>query len=135
MTIRRALLLTLLAFSISFAALMTALSYSRARAALSDEIRLNLETQALTLMQQVDAMLFERVKDMQGWRRLDLMQEVRVGDVDKRLARFLDASTHLMQVLARACGHASLSDFSIDDLSTWKKDMAELTGVRFAGGS
>lgn len=90
MTIRRALLLTLLAFSISFAALMTALSYSRARAALSDEIRLNLETQALTLMQQVDAMLFERVKDMQGWRRLDLMQEVRVGDVDKRLARFLD---------------------------------------------
>lgn len=89
MTIRRALLRTLLAFSIAFAALMTALSYSLARAALSDEIRLNLETQALTLMKQVDAMLFERIKNLQGWRRLDVMQEVRVGDVDKRLARFL----------------------------------------------
>ncbi|MEQ8660457.1 MAG: two-component sensor histidine kinase, partial [Gammaproteobacteria bacterium] len=90
MTIRRALLYTLLAFSVSFAAFMTALSYSRARAALSEEIRLNLETQALTLMTQIDAILFERVKNMQGWRRLDVMQEVRVGDVDKRLARFLD---------------------------------------------
>ncbi|MCP5199829.1 MAG: HAMP domain-containing protein [Gammaproteobacteria bacterium] len=90
MTIRRTLLVTLLAFGVSIATLMTVLSYSRARAALSSEIRLNLETQALTLMQQVEAMLFERVKDVQGWRRLDLMQEVRVGDVDKRLARFLD---------------------------------------------
>ncbi|MGE0483913.1 MAG: ATP-binding protein [Gammaproteobacteria bacterium] len=90
MTIRRTLLVTLLAFGVSIATLMTVLSYSRARAALSAEIRLNLETQAVTLMQQVEAMLFERVKDVQGWRRLDLMQEVRVGDVDKRLARFLD---------------------------------------------
>ncbi|MEQ8233345.1 MAG: sensor histidine kinase [Gammaproteobacteria bacterium] len=90
MTIRRALLLALLAFSVAFAALMTALSYSRARAALSDEIRLNLETQALTLMTQIDAMLFERIKNVEGWRRLDVMQEIRVGDVDKRLARFLD---------------------------------------------
>lgn len=89
MTIRKSLLLTLLVFSIVFAALMTALAWSRARAALSDEIRRNLESQALTVMQQVDAMLFERIKDMQGWRRLDLMQELKVGDIDKRLARFL----------------------------------------------
>ena len=89
MTIRKSLLLTLLVFSIIFAALMTALAWSRARAALSDEIRRNLESQALTVMQQVDAMLFERIKDMQGWRRLDLMQELKVGDIDKRLASFL----------------------------------------------
>lgn len=89
MTIRKSLLLTFLMFSIVFAALMTALAYSRARAALSDEIRRNLESQALTVMQQVDAMLFERIKDIQGWRRLDLMQELKVGDIDKRLASFL----------------------------------------------
>jgi signal transduction histidine kinase len=89
MTIRKTLLITFLMFSIVFAALMTALAYSRARAALSDEIRGNLESQALTVMQQVDAMLFERIKDMQGWRRLDLMQELKVGDIDKRLASFL----------------------------------------------
>ena len=38
-----------------------------------------------------------------------------------------------MQTLARACGHTSLQDFVIDDLTTWKKEIAELTGVRFAG--
>lgn len=89
MTIRKTLLITFLMFSIVFATLMTALAYSRARAALSDEIRRNLDSQALTVMQQVDAMLFERVKDLQGWRRLEVMQELKVGDIDKRLARFL----------------------------------------------
>jgi len=38
-----------------------------------------------------------------------------------------------IQVLARACGHAHLKDFRPKDLSTWKKEMADLTGVRFAG--
>lgn len=89
MTIRKSLLLTLLVFSIVFATLMTALAWSRARAALSDEIRRNLQSQASTVMQQVNAMLFERVTDLQGWRRLDLMQDLKVGDIDKRLASFL----------------------------------------------
>lgn len=51
----------------------------------------------------------------------------------ERLARFLGASVELMQVLARACGHDSLSGFREDDLTSWKKEMAELSGVRFAG--
>jgi hypothetical protein len=38
-----------------------------------------------------------------------------------------------MEVLARACGHHSLQDFAIGDLTTWKKDIAQLTGVRYAG--
>jgi glutamate synthase domain-containing protein 2 len=50
-----------------------------------------------------------------------------------RLERFLRASTELCQVLARACGHARLADFCSDDLTTWKRATAELTGVRFAG--
>ena len=41
--------------------------------------------------------------------------------------------SELMQVLARACGHAELSGFTADDITTWKRDMAELSGVRFAG--
>lgn len=51
----------------------------------------------------------------------------------KRLATFLGASVELMQVMARACGHARLADFAMDDLTTWKREIAELTGVRFAG--
>ena len=89
MTIRKTLLITFLMFSIVFATLMTVLAYSRARAALGDGIRRNLDSQALTVMQQVDAMLFERVQDLQGWRRLELMQELKVADADNRLARFL----------------------------------------------
>ncbi len=51
----------------------------------------------------------------------------------QRLARFFDASVHLMQVMARACGHDALSGFDRDDLTTWKQDMAALSGVRFGG--
>ena len=60
-------------------------------------------------------------------RRLD----VEVGA--KRLATFLDASTQLMQVMARACGHSRLSQLCRSDLTTWKRDMAELSGVDFGG--
>lgn len=60
-------------------------------------------------------------------RRLD----VQIGA--ERLARFFAASTELMQVLARACGHDSLSGFRVTDLSAWKRDIADLSGIRFAG--
>jgi len=89
MTIRRTLLFALLGFGVLAAVLTSLLAYTRARAALSDEIRLHLVTQAQTLSQQVGAALFERLQDIQGWQRLEVMQEVRVGDVDKRLARYL----------------------------------------------
>lgn len=57
-------------------------------------------------------------------------------DVDagaKRLATFFDASVKLMQVMARACGHDSLSGFRKSDLTTWKREMAELSGIDFGG--
>jgi glutamate synthase domain-containing protein 2 len=51
----------------------------------------------------------------------------------EQLARFFKASTELMQVMARACGHDHLNKFSSDDVTTWKKGMAELTGIKFGG--
>ena len=51
----------------------------------------------------------------------------------QRLARFLQASVGLMQVMARACGHTHLDQFQADDITTWKKEMADLTGIQFAG--
>ena len=50
-----------------------------------------------------------------------------------RLARFLEATVELMQVLARACGHRHLRDFAPRDLTTWKREIADLSGVRYAG--
>ncbi len=51
----------------------------------------------------------------------------------EQLARFFGASVELMQVMARACGHASLSDFNTSDLTSWKREMADLSGVKYAG--
>ncbi|MEO9862504.1 MAG: glutamate synthase-related protein [Yoonia sp.] len=57
--------------------------------------------------------------------------DVQVGA--ERLERYFSASVALMSVLARACGHASLSDFSPCDITTWKKEMSELSGISYAG--
>jgi hypothetical protein len=35
--------------------------------------------------------------------------------------------------MARACGHSHLGDFRPEDLTTWKKEMADLTGIAYAG--
>ncbi|MEM9270318.1 MAG: glutamate synthase, partial [Pseudomonadota bacterium] len=46
---------------------------------------------------------------------------------------FFGASVELMQVMARACGRSSLSDFEPSDLGTWKQEVAQLSGIRYAG--
>ena len=51
----------------------------------------------------------------------------------KQLARFFETSVDLMKILARACGHSSLSDLNLEDLITWKQDMSALSGVKFGG--
>lgn len=51
----------------------------------------------------------------------------------RQLANFFDASVELMQVMARACGHAHLSQFNAGDLTTWKREMSDLSGVAFGG--
>ena len=48
-----------------------------------------LESQAITIMQQIDTTLFERMQNMTSWSHLDVMQEIRTRDVDKRLSQFL----------------------------------------------
>ncbi len=51
----------------------------------------------------------------------------------EQLQNFFAASVELMQVMARACGHDHLTGFNQDDLTTWKKEMAELSGVAYGG--
>ena len=51
----------------------------------------------------------------------------------KRLQNFFGASVELMQVMARACGHHSLNDFSKEDIATWHEQMAKLSGVSYSG--
>ena len=51
----------------------------------------------------------------------------------RQLANFFEASVHLMQVMARACGHDHLAQFSVEDLTTWKREMSDLSGVAYGG--
>ena len=51
----------------------------------------------------------------------------------KQLHNYFEATAHLMQVLARACGHSHLNQFCLDDLTTFDRDMAYLTGIKYGG--
>ena len=65
--------------------------------------------------------------------RADLRQRLVIDASAIRLSNFFRASVELMQVMARACGHDSLSKFNPGDLATWNRDMAFLSGVHFSG--
>ncbi len=62
-----------------------------------------------------------------------LRERLIIEDAAHGLKRFLEASVHLMSTLARACGHTPLNQFSARDLTTWKRDVAYLTGVKYGG--
>ena len=51
----------------------------------------------------------------------------------ERLGRFFEASTELMKVMARACGHRQMSDFCLDDIATWHYELARLASIPYSG--
>ena len=63
----------------------------------------------------------------------ELRARLNIEDSAARLARFLGASVELMKVMARACGHSHLNQFNLNDITTWKREMADLTGIKYAG--
>ena len=65
----------------------------------------------------------------------DLRDRLPVDVAAERLARFFEASVDLMKVVARAAGHRHLSDFNASDLTSFKKDMCDLSGVAYGGVS
>jgi two-component system sensor histidine kinase HydH len=94
MSIARLLLIAFLLLTFLAAALLAGLSFFASREALAAEIGRNLGKDAAMLMEQVDMLLFERLQNVHSWSHLDIMQEARVGDVDKRLASFLAEIRH-----------------------------------------
>jgi glutamate synthase domain-containing protein 2/nitrite reductase/ring-hydroxylating ferredoxin subunit len=65
--------------------------------------------------------------------RPELRARLDVALAAKRLERFFTSAVEIMRVLARACGHRHLNQFSVHDLTTWKQEMHHLTGIAFAG--
>jgi len=64
-----------------------------------------------------------------------LRQRLQIEKGAQRLDNFFRASTTLMQVMARACGHDHLNQFSMDDLTTWNREMSHLTAIPYGGVS
>jgi len=63
----------------------------------------------------------------------DLRARIMIDESARRLANFFKASVELMAVLARACGHERLDQFTLDDLTTFDRDMAHLSGISYGG--
>ena len=63
----------------------------------------------------------------------ELRARINIEESAAGLARFLGASTELMQVMARACGHDHINKFTQHDITTWQEQMARLTGIQYGG--
>ena len=88
-TIRKTLLIAFLLVSLAPAILLTSLAFFTAGGSVRDEIGRSLLVQSATVSDDIDKMLFERLQNAVTWQRLEIMQEIQVNDVDKRLANFL----------------------------------------------
>jgi glutamate synthase domain-containing protein 2 len=63
----------------------------------------------------------------------ELRQKLDIEKSSSQLHNFFNASVELMQVMARACGHDDLNRFNKNDLATWHREMALLSGVEYSG--
>jgi len=63
----------------------------------------------------------------------ELRKKLDVNVAAHQLQNFLNATVELMSVMARACGHDRLDQFTKDDLATWHREMALLSGVHYSG--
>jgi len=87
--IRKTLLVAFLGVGLVPAILLASLAFVKAREAVQAEIERNLTVQAAGIAEDVDKMMFERLQNAATWSRLDVMQDLQIRDVDKRLSRFL----------------------------------------------
>lgn len=89
MTIRTTLLIAFLGVGLICAMLLASLAFVNTRQALLKEIEQSMSVESSSVAADVDKMMFERLQNAAVWSRLDIMQDIQVRDVDKRLSRFL----------------------------------------------
>lgn len=89
MSIRKTLLIAFFGVSFASATLLATLAFVQARSAVRGEIENSLASQATGVATEIDKMMFERLQNAVTWSRLDIMQDLQIADVDKRLSQFL----------------------------------------------
>ncbi len=88
-SIRHTLLVAFLLAGLLPAALVTGMAFFEARSALKAEIESDMRVRAAAAAEDIDHLMYERTQNVVSWSRLEIMQEARIGDVDKRLSNFL----------------------------------------------
>ncbi|WP_079433147.1 ATP-binding protein [Zoogloea sp. LCSB751] len=88
-TIRSTLLKAFVVVALAPAILLAGLAFVKARQALQAEIEQSLASQAGAIAADLDKVLFERLQNAAIWSRLEVMQDLQVQDVDRRLSVFL----------------------------------------------
>jgi signal transduction histidine kinase len=71
------------------AIVITSLAFYEASSSLKTEITRDMTTRASSTAEEIDRMMFERMQNVVSWSQLEIMQELRISDVDKRLSKFL----------------------------------------------
>ncbi len=89
MSIRQILLISYLLISITAVLMICVMIFSHLQNILRTETENKLKSQASTIMRQIDMTLFERMENISIWSRLAVMQDIRIQDIDKRIAMFL----------------------------------------------
>lgn len=89
LTIRKMLLIAFLLAGLLPALMVSVLSFYQAKYALRNEIQHDLQTTGKAVAEHVDSVLNERVQNVRSWSQLGIMQDLLIGDIDKRLSIFL----------------------------------------------
>jgi signal transduction histidine kinase len=89
MQIRRIVFISFFVMLSGVALPLMAVLFFASRNTLEQEIGRNLNHDAIMLMEKVDMLMYERMQNVHSWSRLDIIQEARIGDIDKRLSQFL----------------------------------------------
>lgn len=89
LTIRQLLLLAFLLAGLLPAMIVSFLSFYQARNALKAEIKHDMQTLSGTVANDIERVLFERVQNVHSWSQLAVMQDIQIGDIDKRVSTFL----------------------------------------------
>lgn len=89
LSIRQLLLLAFLLAGLLPAMLVSFLSFFQAREALKKEISHDIKALSSTVANDIERMMFERAQNVHSWSRLAVMQDIQIGDVDKRVSNLL----------------------------------------------
>lgn len=89
LTIRKMLLIAFLLTGLLPALMVSVLSFYQAKYALRSEIQHDLQTTGKAVAEHVDSVMNERVQNVRSWSQLAIMQDLFIGDIDKRLSIFL----------------------------------------------